>query len=353
MYTRRIYSPWQMMLWTRYDTALFLLVATISVVVFDVLGLRWAHLPWLPIALVGTAVAFILGFQNNAAYDRAWEARKIWGGIVNASRGLGTMLNDFVTDRLAQEPVTDDELFAIRQRMAKRHIAWMTALRHALRADRPWEQFGQEATNREWEDRIAARERNMSLEEDIAGQLSDAECAEVCGKTNAAAQIIALQSRELERLRRRNLIDDWRHVTMQRQLTELLDLQGKAERIKNFPYPRQYATLNWLFMMTFVMLVPFGTVHEFWALGEEVKEAHPTIAPYLVWLNVPFGAMVMWIFHTTERIGRVTENPFEGGANDVPITTMSRGIEIDLLEMIGEDPAAIPAPIEAIGGVQS
>ncbi len=353
MYTRRIYSPWQMLLWTRYDTLLFLFVSFLSVLVFHVFDLRWAHLPWLPIALIGTAVAFILGFQNNAAYDRAWEARKIWGGIVNASRGLGTTLNDFVTDRLATEPITEDELFAIRRRMAKRHVAWMTALRHGLRADRPWEQFGRQLTNREWEDRIAARERRMTLEEDIAGQLSDAEWAEVSGKANVATQIIGLQSHELAELRRRNLIDDWRHVEMQRQLNELLDLQGMAERIKNFPYPRQYATLNWLFMMIFVMLVPFGTVHEFWALGEEVRDAHPQIAPYLVWLNVPFGALVMWIFHTTERIGRVTENPFEGGANDVPITTMSRAIEIDLLELIGEAPEAIPAPIESHGGIQS
>jgi putative membrane protein len=47
-----------------------------------------------------------------------------------------------------------------------------------------------------------------------------------------------------------------------------------------------------------------------------------------------------------ERIGRVSENPFEGNSTDVPITTMSRGIEIDLREMLNETPASIPAPIE-------
>jgi len=61
----------------------------------------------------------------------------------------------------------------------------------------------------------------------------------------------------------------------------------------------------------------------------------------------PFSAMVMWVFHTMERIGRVGENPFEGNSMDVPITTMSRGIEIDLREMTDETPTSIPAPIAA------
>jgi len=353
MYTRRIYSPLQMLKWTRFDIAIFLFISFVSVFIVDVLGLRWAHLPWLPIALIGTAVAFILGFQNNASYDRAWEARKIWGGITNSSRTFGTMLNDYVTGLFSEQPVADEALFTIRQRMARRHIAWLTALRHAMRADRPWEQWGLSHTNREWRDRIAAREHAVSLEEDIDGLLSNDEWAEVKDKANPAAQLVALQSRELEALRRQDLIDDFRHMEMQNRLAELLELQGASERIKNFPYPRQYATLNWLFVMVFVMLVPFGTVDTFWKLGQNMGDAHPLVGPWLVWLNVPFGALVMWVFHTTERIGRVTENPFEGSANDVPITTISRGIEIDLLQMIGEDPAVIPAPIEAIDGVQS
>jgi len=57
--------------------------------------------------------------------------------------------------------------------------------------------------------------------------------------------------------------------------------------------------------------------------------------------------MVSWVFHTMERIGRIGENPFEGTANDVPITTMSRGIEIDLREMLDEPSETIPKPIEA------
>jgi putative membrane protein len=54
----------------------------------------------------------------------------------------------------------------------------------------------------------------------------------------------------------------------------------------------------------------------------------------MIWLTIPFAALSGWIFTTLEKIGESSENPFEGSANDVPITQMSRNIEIDMLEML-------------------
>jgi putative membrane protein len=96
----------------------------------------------------------------------------------------------------------------------------------------------------------------------------------------------------------------------------------------------------------FVLLLPFGVMFEFDRIGTAVIEKYPLIGDNFVWLSVPFSALVMWVFHTMERIGRVSENPFEGTPNDVPITTISRGIEIDLREMLDENPESIPPPIE-------
>lgn len=65
----------------------------------------------------------------------------------------------------------------------------------------------------------------------------------------------------------------------------------------------------------------------------------------MVWLTIPFSAIVGWIFMAMEKVGESTENPFEGGANDVPITAMTRTIEIDLREMLDEKelpPALMP-----------
>ena len=77
MYTKVKFSVYDMALWTRYETFKFLILALVPVILYDIFDMKWLHLPWLPIALIGTAVAFVVGFQNNAAYDRIWEARKI------------------------------------------------------------------------------------------------------------------------------------------------------------------------------------------------------------------------------------------------------------------------------------
>jgi len=114
-------------------------------------------------------------------------------------------------------------------------------------------------------------------------------------------------------------------MEMEKMLLEFYNHQGASERIKNFPYPRQYATLNKWFISIFSVLTPLAMLQEFEKLGGN-----------LVWLSIPFSALACWVFTTMEKIGESSESPFEGSANDVPITSMSRGIEIDLREMFGE-----------------
>jgi putative membrane protein len=347
MYTKKSYSIKDMAMWTRRETAMLLLIAVIPVVAYELLDQKWLHLPWLPIAVVGTAVAFIISFQNNASYDRVWEARKIWGGIVNASRAWGIVVKDFVTSDFADEDVSESELETIHGELICRHIAWLTALRHAMRQPRPWEHALQHPTNQEWAAMIGVREHRHSLEEELEGNVPPDELAYVLSKSNKPTQILALQSRRLRELRTRSLIEDFRHMEMENVLIELYSLQGKSERIKNFPYPRQYASLNSYFMWIFVLLLPLGVMFEFDQIGTRMMDRYPLIGDHFVWLSIPFSVLVMWVFHTMERIGRVSENPFEGTPNDVPITTIARGIEIDLREMIDQDPSKIPAPIEA------
>ena len=346
MYTKRNYSLKDMALWTRQETFVFFILALVPVILYELLYYKWLQLPWLPIAVVGTAVAFIISFQNNATYDRVWEARKIWGGIVNTSRSWGIMVKDFVTNQFNKEPVDDSELAGVHRQLILRHVAWLTALRHAMRQPRPWEHSLAHQTNKEWGELIAVREHRFTLEEELTPCLLGDEREYVLSKSNKAAQILSLQSKQLRELRSRDLIDDFRHMEMENVLSGLYDLQGKSERIKNFPYPRQYATLNSVFLWIFVLLIPFGVMPEFDKIGDALAESYPFVGEHFVWLSIPFSVLVMWVFHTMERIGRVSENPFEGTPNDVPITTISRGIEIDLREMIDQPPESIPAPIE-------
>ena len=215
-----------------------------------------------------------------------------------------------------------------------------------MRAKKPWEEFISYKTNRIWTEMAGIREFKFTLEEELEPYLSREEFKYVLSKTNKATHAISLQSKQLRALKSRGLIEDFRHMEMENMLVELFSLQGKSERIKNFTYPRQYATLNHNFVWIFLLLIPFGIMHEFGTIGKTLIESYPIFGKYFVWLTVPFSVIVSWIFHTMERIGRTGENPFEGTANDVPITTMSRGIEIDLREMLDEDSETIPKPIE-------
>jgi len=341
-----------MILWTRRETFIFFLIALVTTVLYEVVGLKWLHLPWLPISLVGIAVALIIGFRSNAAYDRIWEARKIWGGIVNSSRSWTMLIKDTVTNDHAKSTKSEQELKEYKRIFVYRHIAWMTALRYAMRQERPWEDFGERKSNREWLEMMHIPERDIPFEKELKSLLSEEEFDYVMKKTNKPAALLSLQSKNLRELKEQGIIWQFSFLELENILKELFNLQGKSERIKNFPYPRQYATLNNIFVNIFVVLLPFGVVPEFAKIGNSLVEYFPGIDSYFIWVSIPFIVIISWVFHTMERIGRVGENPFEGSANDVPISTISRGIEIDIREMIDEEKDKIPAPMEPVYFIQ-
>jgi putative membrane protein len=138
-------------------------------------------------------------------------------------------------------------------------------------------------------------------------------------------------------LRQAGIIEHFRHLEMHQMVTEFFALQGKSERIKNFPFPRQYATINYFFVILFIILLPFGMLDMFTNLK----------ADYWIWLSIPFSVVCSWVFWMMEIIGDYSENPFEGLYNDVPISALARSIEIDIREMLDEKD--LPTPIEPIG----
>ncbi len=322
MHIGRRYRLTQTLAWSQRA---FLLPMSWSIVVtscYAIAGVHALALPWLPMSAIAIAVAFYLGFKNNASYDRLWEARKVYGAIVNASRAWAYGARDLITDRDTQEVPTDD-VAAARARMVHRHVAWMDALRHQLRRVAPWEHSGPAY------DRIRRATGVPELTEDLRAlllpNLPEPEVDEALAQINPAARLIANQSRDLAYLRRRGLIDGFAHLHLQQVLQDLISEQGKAERIKNFPFPRQYATVNSFFAAIFAFLLPFGMLGEF-----------ATTEGSLVWLTVPFSTVVSWVFLTADQIGDWSENPFEGLANDVPISTMSRAIERDVRQILDE-----------------
>jgi ion channel-forming bestrophin family protein len=283
-------------------------------------------LPWQPISIIGIAVAFYLGFKNNSSYDRTWEARKIWGGMVNSSRTFGAAVVSFVKGENAD---------SVKRELIYRHVAWLTALRYQLRLSRPWEHK---------EDRLSGlytpticEEYIDSLESELKRYLSEEEIKNVFSKANTATQILALQSSRLQELRDQNYFEDFRHMEFHALIAEFYADQGKAERIKNFPFPRQYASTALWLTVVFSVFVPVGLLDVFDAGN-----------PLLFWLSPLFSGLIIWIFFLMEKIGDYSENPFEGTYNDVPITSIARGIEIDIRQMIND--SDIPKAIESENG---
>ena len=342
MYTKKVFRAIDMAKWTRYETFLFITIVTVVVALDYFLDLYWLKIPWTPLALIGTAVAFVIGFQNNSAYGRIWEARKIWGGIVNTSRTFGMFVQDMVTNEHATVELSKEELQHEIKTLTYRHIAWMVALRHAMRASKPWETIAEEKTNREWSSIVRPPEWDSSVEEDLKPYLSEKDLEYVMSKNNKQTAVLYLQSHHIRRLKEAGVIWGFSFLQLEGVLEELFTLQGKSERIKNFPYPRHFATLNHYFMWIFVLVLPFALVPQFAEIGQGMIAEHPLIGEFFVWLSIPFYVIVAWVFHTMERIGRTGENPFEGSANDVPISTIARGIEIDLRQNLGESNDEIP-----------
>jgi putative membrane protein len=179
------------------------------------------------------------------------------------------------------------------------------------------------------------------LETELAKYLPDSEQKQILAASSKATQIMSLQSAALKRLFAAEAIGVSQLLDMQRSIKDLLVQQGRCERIKDFPYPRQYATVNSFFIKLFCLLLPFGLLREFDMLNDSVEGV---LEGNMVWLVIPFSVLISRMYTSLERVGESTENPFEGSANDVPISQLCRTAEIDLREMLGE--ADLPPPLE-------
>ncbi|MFY7810690.1 MAG: bestrophin family protein [Flavobacterium sp.] len=329
MYTRRRYGFWMTFNWSKMPFIYGLLYSSVLTIVFEYLFHQQnfdISVNWQPISVLGIAVAFYLGFKNNASYDRTWEARKIWGSIVNNSRSFGVAVCSFVQGENSDE---------VKKELIYRHIAWFTALRYQLRLAREWEhteyrikgKYNPEISENYFE----------QLETEVKGLICHEEFNIYEGKTNMATQILNTQSIRLQEFKDQGYFEDFRHIEFYTLIKGFYDNQGASERIKNFPFPRQYASVAFWMTLIFSLLIPFGLLNIF-----HNETSHT------VWLTIPFSALIIWVFYLMEMIGDFSENPFEGTYNDVPITTIARGIEIDLKEMLNEKD--IPKSIQAENG---
>ena len=277
-----------------------LLLLLITVGVTTTVYLELLH-PYVKISMtvVGAleiAISFFIAFFTAQAYDRWWEARKIWGTFVNDSRSFGRM----VVTLFAREPV---EVTAMQGRLIRRHIAYLYAVKENLRRETTREYFA---------------------------QLSDEDRERVAGLTHPANGLLQLQGEEIDGAERKGYIDVIRLAQFNDMLNRFSTSMGMSERIKLTVFPAYYASMIRVAIWCLVLIYPI-------ALGDSIG-----------YRAIPYSFLLGAIFLLVYIIGQTLLDPFEGRPTDTPMSSIIRTIEINLLEQIGE--TDIPAPLEPVDG---
>lgn len=232
-------------------------------------------------ATIGTAVSLLLAFRTAQSYERWWEARIIWGSIVNDSRTFIRQLIQFLPESETKKSIV--------AKFTNRQIIWCYALSETL--------------------------RKKGFSDKITQYIS---------QENIKDQNIpnALLSRHSDDLANSNL-QEYKQVQIDTTLSRLCDAMGKCERIKNTVFPRSYSLLVHLLIYVFATLLPFG-------LDDKYIE-----------VEILLTAIIPLIFISIERTAIVMQDPFENTPMDTPMTSLSTTIEINLKQMIGD--GSVPA----------
>jgi ion channel-forming bestrophin family protein len=295
--------------WTRIlrqigpSLALFVVVgAGVAVVNRMEHPFRSIAVPDLTITVLGAALGILLGFRTNSAYDRWWEARKLWGRLVNSSRSLARQA---ITFSGVSETSVPCESTPLAHDLVYSQIAFVHALRCALRRQDPWQEIEPFLTP----ERVALLKEQVSIPTAILQYMG-----------HAAAEAS-----------RAGVISELRLQRIDSTLSELSDIQGGCERIKNTPLPRQYDTYPELIVKVYCFLLPL-------VLVDRLKYLTPVIT-----------CLIAAAFLVLNRVGKNLEDPFENTVYDTPMTALSRIIEINLRQLLGE--RHVPQPLTAVNGV--
>jgi putative membrane protein len=264
-------------------------------------GLGRFSLTQTPFTLVGLALSIFLGFRNNACYDRWWEARRLWGGLINTTRSVARQILT-----LPKAPEADAEaLRALQERFVYGVIGFAVSLKLHLRAEGSFNDLQTLLPRPLWESLLRERNAPNAVSHWLGAQLQE-----------AAAQ-------------------GWIHPihqdTLERGLTELTNIQGACERIKNTPVPLTYTVLTHQIVFVYCLLLPLG-----------IMSTVGTMTPFVV-------LIVAFAFLGLDEVGTQIEDPFETDTNDLPLDALCRVIEVSLKQRLGE--TDLPPDTKPINGV--
>ena len=254
--------------------------------------------------VIGTAIAIFLGFRTNSAYERWWEARKLWGSIGAESRNLVRQCRSAIGSTHPENSKADT---ATVQKICYRQIAWVRLLNARL------------------------KELPMDEQENVH-LLSEADSSDLL---NANDPLLAIQNRQSTDVRdcfRSGRIESHQFTMIEETINRLVESYGGCQRIKSTVFPVHYTFFTRVFIWTFICLLAFSLPSH--------ENANYSLIPAIF--------LIGWVFFMVEGIGSYMQDPFENNRNVIPMNALSRAIEIDLRECIGE--TDLPDPIKPIDG---
>ncbi len=275
------------------------------VVAFNFLHWEWVGAKSLPLALYGSAISIIIGFRNNSAYARWWEARTLWGQIVNNSRSLARQVCATIHATHSDDDAEAAEIVAMQKQLVYYQIAFVHALRQQLRGLEPWSA--------------------------IEPLVSAADLAALKTQRNVALALQQKIGRALRDAKSRGWLDALEWQSVDRNVDDLADAQGGTERIKNTPLPKQYDFFPMLFVQLFCVLLPVGLVEQ------------------MGWYTPVGSTVVGFMFLAIDKIGRDLEDPFDNTIFDIPMNAITTTIETNLRQLLGE--TDLPEPTKEVKGV--
>ncbi|MFN3404364.1 MAG: bestrophin family protein [Cytophagaceae bacterium] len=269
----------------RTEIILLTIFSTLIYFLKNILHLWEVSMPLTIPAILGTAISLLLGFRTNQSYERWWEARKVWGGIVNDSRALLRLILTF-TDAVN----ADDEMKMVIRKIGLRQIGWCYSLGRAL--------------------------RGLEHISEVKKYINEKELEEVIRHDNIPNALLIQHSRDINELYKKGKINKFQQIEIEGIITRLCDYMGMSERIKNTVFPGTYSLFIHIFLYLFIFILPFGLIDQFGLV------------------EIPLVTAIGTAFFLIEKTAIQMQDPFENRPTDTSVTAISRTIEINLRQMI-------------------
>lgn len=260
------------------------------------------------VGMLAATVGVFLAFRFSEAYGRWWEARTLWGGMVNTSRTLGRQITTYVAPEHLSDAGRAIDISELRRELVYRHIAYLNALRLSL--------------------------RKQEILPEIEPFLSESEASDLRTAQNVPVQLAQRQGERLVEVLGHGVEQQIVMSRFDGSLTSLLDHQGGMERIKNTAFPDRVLVVTRVLVWVVAGLVALAFIDP-----DEVAYFFEFVAVLVIMLS----------FKLLNQLGEELNDPFENQPNDTPMTALCRTIEIDLRQQLRE--TDLPDPIEPERGV--